>query len=107
MITLLLKRRRINRWPKIVSSTEHAKGINMSESQHVIELGTQTITLPTGEQLEMVVLKEVCTGNIFTVEASYVEQEAGDVHSPYGGKALEFVDQPERNQVKLMTAMSV
>lgn len=43
----------------------------------------KVIELPDGTTTEQVFIRETATGNIFSVEASYVEQEAGPVISPY------------------------
>lgn len=47
------------------------------------EIFNTVIELPDGSTTEQVFIRETDTGNIFSVEVSYVEQEAGPVISPY------------------------
>ena len=48
------------------------------------EVMTFKITLESGDEIEQCLLREKDTGLFFSLDASYIEQEVGDVHSPYG-----------------------
>lgn len=56
------------------------------------EIKTVLITLPSGEETEQVILREKETGLLFCMDASYVEQEAGEIHSPFGHGVLTLPD---------------
>ena len=56
----------------------------------VEEIKTVTLTLPSGEQVEQVILREKRTGLFFCLDASYVEQDVGRIHSPYGHGVLQL-----------------
>jgi hypothetical protein len=57
-----------------------------------IEISVFNIPLPGGEVLEQVLLKEEPTGLYFTLDASFVEQEVGAIHSPYGHGTIDLDD---------------
>jgi len=61
----------------------------------LIEIKTFTLVLDSGDEIEQVLLQETETGLYFCVDASYVEQEVGDVHSPYGHGVLDWQDHPD------------
>lgn len=59
-----------------------------SQMVNAVEIETQMITLADGKTLEMCFVKELATGNIFALNGSYVEQEAGLIRSPYDNGTL-------------------
>lgn len=59
----------------------------------LIEVKAFTLVLDSGDEIEQVLLQETETGLFFSVDASFVEQEVGDVHSPYGHGVLTWKDE--------------
>lgn len=60
------------------------------------EIKVINVTLPSGDTLELVLLREEETGLYLAVDASYVEQEVDDIVSPYGHGVLSLSsDDPE------------
>ncbi len=64
---------------------------NFETVMQVQEEHTFTALLENGEQVEMALLREVQTGNLFAVDASYVEQDL-EVASPFGNGPLSFTE---------------
>lgn len=56
------------------------------------EVTTATLTLPNGDTIEQVVMRESDTGLYFSVDASYIEQDIDALHSPYGNGELKLPD---------------
>ena len=52
------------------------------------EVTTATLTLPTGETIEQVIIREAASGLYFSVDASYVEQDIDTLLSPYNNGEL-------------------
>lgn len=81
----------------IFSRADNAFARAKKHPRQVAEIGTVPVLLPDGVSLELALLCEVGTQNVFAVDASYVEQEL-DVDSPYGAGPLEWVDLPASPQ---------
>lgn len=60
----------------------------------VSEIGAVPVLLPDGSILQLALLCETGTQNVFAVDASYVEQD-NYVESPFGNGLLEWLDAPE------------
>lgn len=60
----------------------------------VSEIGAVPVLLPDGSILQLALLCEAGTHNVFAVDASYVEQD-NYVESPFGNGLLEWVDTPD------------
>lgn len=64
-------------------------GVRSENKIHGEEVFTSIIKLPNGGETEILFIQEKDTGNLFAVEASYIEQEVGPIMSPYGnGKII-------------------
>jgi hypothetical protein len=63
------------------------------------EIKVVNITMPDGDMLEQVLLQEEDSGLYFTLDASYVEQKAGAIHSPYGHGVTLLDDEVEEGVV--------
>ena len=53
--------------------------MNKAEEVTVVD-----IELPSGDVVTQCLIREKETGLFFSVDASFVEQEVGPIHSPYG-----------------------
>ena len=63
----------------------------MTENK-VKEVQTVYISLKNGTKVELDILFDTDANAFFAVETSFIEQEVGNVYSPYNGTELTFMD---------------
>ncbi len=83
---------RVLHYAKDRYSGEKYYGVRSENKIHGEEVFTSIIKLPNGGETEILFIQEKDTGNLFAVEASYIEQEVGPIMSPYGNGEIILPD---------------